>query len=61
MIKFGSRTELYIAKHLEPQVVVRIGQAVNGAADVIATTKAPIHAATTSVVPETSPATAHGR
>jgi phosphatidylserine decarboxylase len=55
MIKFGSRTELYIAKHLEPQVVVRIGQAVNGAADVIANTKAPIHAATTTVVQEPAP------
>src|SRR6266850_2394561 len=59
MIKFGSRTELYIAKHLEPQVMVRIGQAVNGAADVIATTKAPIHAATTTIVAEPAPATAN--
>jgi phosphatidylserine decarboxylase len=59
MIKFGSRTELYIAKHLNPQVVVRIGQGVSGAADVIATTKAPIHSATTTVVPEPSPATAN--
>jgi phosphatidylserine decarboxylase len=55
MIKFGSRTELYIAKHLQPQVVVRIGQAVNGAADIIATTKAPIHAANTSVAAEPAP------
>src|SRR5882762_5449507 len=59
MIKFGSRTELYIAKHLEPQVMVRIGQAVNGAADVIATTKEPIHAATTTIVAEPAPATAN--
>jgi len=54
MIKFGSRTELYIARHLAPQVVVRIGQAVNGAADVIATTQAPIHSATTTVVPDSA-------
>ena len=59
MIKFGSRTELYIARHLNPQVVVRIGQAVNGAADVIATTQAPIHSATTTVVAEPSGATAN--
>src|SRR5436305_3272000 len=58
MIKFGSRTELYIAKHLQPQVVVRIGQTVHGAADVIATTTAPIHAATTTVVAEPAPAAA---
>jgi len=58
MIKFGSRTELYIAKHLNPQVVVRIGQMVNGAADVIATTNAPIHAATTTIVAEPTPAAA---
>lgn len=56
MIKFGSRTELYIARHLNPQVVVRVGQGVSGAADVIATTQAPIHAATTSV--EAAPAAA---
>ena len=54
MIKFGSRTELYIAKHLEPQVVVRVGQAVNGAADVIATVKQAVHAAKASVVEQTA-------
>jgi len=59
MIKFGSRTELYIAKHLQPQVVVKIGQAVSGAADAIANTKAPIPAATTTVVAEPSPAAAN--
>jgi phosphatidylserine decarboxylase len=36
MIKFGSRTELYIPKRLEPQVMVQVGQKVRGAADVIA-------------------------
>ena len=58
MIKFGSRTELYIARHLNPQVVVRVGQGVSGAADVIATTQAPIHSTTTAVA-EPSPATAN--
>ena len=58
MIKFGSRTELYIARHLAPQVVVRVGQGVSGAADVIATTQAPIHTAST-VVSNSSPATAN--
>lgn len=37
MIKFGSRTELYIAKWLEPTVRVSIGQKVRGGADIIAT------------------------
>ncbi len=36
MIKFGSRTELTIAKWLEPTIEVKIGQSVRGAADVIA-------------------------
>jgi phosphatidylserine decarboxylase len=36
MIKFGSRTEVTIAKWLEPKISVEIGQSVRGAADVIA-------------------------
>jgi len=36
MIKFGSRTELVIAKWLQPQIKVSIGQMVHGAADIIA-------------------------
>jgi phosphatidylserine decarboxylase len=43
MIKFGSRTELTIAKWLEPTVTVRAGQTVRGAADVIATLGKPLH------------------
>lgn len=35
MIKFGSRTELTVPKWLEPQVQVKVGQTVRGAADVI--------------------------
>jgi phosphatidylserine decarboxylase len=43
MIKFGSRTELYIAKSLAPDVKVAIGQAVRGGADIIAVLGNPIH------------------
>jgi phosphatidylserine decarboxylase len=43
MIKFGSRTELYIPLRLEPKIVVEIGQPVRGAADVIARLGVPIH------------------
>jgi phosphatidylserine decarboxylase len=43
MIKFGSRTELYIPAWLKPQVKVEIGQTVRGAADVIAVLGNPIH------------------
>jgi phosphatidylserine decarboxylase len=42
MIKFGSRTELTIAQWLDPQIAVRVGQPVRGAADVIATLGKPI-------------------
>jgi phosphatidylserine decarboxylase len=42
MIKFGSRTELTIAKWLEPTIQVKIGQSVRGAADVIAVLGKPI-------------------
>jgi phosphatidylserine decarboxylase len=43
MIKFGSRTELTVPKWLEPQVQVKVGQTVRGAADVIFTLGKPIH------------------
>lgn len=36
MIKFGSRTELYISAKLKPRATVQIGQSVRGAGDVIA-------------------------
>jgi phosphatidylserine decarboxylase len=49
MIKFGSRTELTIAKRLEPTVRVQVGQPVRGAADVIATLGKPIHTLATRV------------
>jgi phosphatidylserine decarboxylase len=43
MIKFGSRTELYIPRWLEPRIQVSVGQTVRGAADVIAVLGQPIH------------------
>jgi phosphatidylserine decarboxylase len=43
MIKFGSRTEVTMAKFLEPEIKVTVGQTVRGAADVIALLKNPIH------------------
>jgi phosphatidylserine decarboxylase len=43
MIKFGSRTELTIAKWLAPEVKVKEGQSVRGASDVIAILGQPIH------------------
>jgi phosphatidylserine decarboxylase len=46
MIKFGSRTELYIPKRLEPVVKVTVGQKVRGATDVIALLGKPIHTRT---------------
>jgi phosphatidylserine decarboxylase len=44
MIKFGSRTELVIPNWLQPEIRVKVGQPVRGAADVIATLGTPIHA-----------------
>lgn len=43
MIKFGSRTELTVPKWIEPQVQVKVGQPVRGAADVIFKLGKPIH------------------
>jgi phosphatidylserine decarboxylase len=36
MIKFGSRTELYLPKRLKPRVTVQVGQKVSGASIVVA-------------------------
>jgi phosphatidylserine decarboxylase len=44
MIKFGSRTELYIPLWLKPRLKVTVGQTVRGAADVVAVLENPIHA-----------------
>jgi phosphatidylserine decarboxylase len=49
MIKFGSRTELYIPRRLEPVVKVSVGQKVRGAADVLAILGKPIHTRTHGV------------
>jgi phosphatidylserine decarboxylase len=46
MIKFGSRTELYIPKWMKPEVRVKVGQAVRGASDVIAVLGEGIHTMT---------------
>ena len=43
MIKFGSRTELYIPAWLKPEIRVKQGQVVRGAADIIAHLGNPIH------------------
>jgi phosphatidylserine decarboxylase len=43
MIKFGSRTELYIASWLEPQVQVSVGQPVRAGSDIVAVLGRPIH------------------
>src|SRR5205823_3443668 len=43
MIKFGSRTELYVPMWLEPAAKVQVGQSVRGAADIIVALGKPIH------------------
>src|SRR5262249_33195653 len=43
MIKFGSRTELSIPRWLAPEVLVKEGQKVRGAADLMARLGNPIH------------------
>ncbi|MDB5323332.1 MAG: phosphatidylserine decarboxylase [Phycisphaerales bacterium] len=42
MIKFGSRTELYIPKRLEPNVLVQVGAKVQGGMQILATVNRPI-------------------
>lgn len=48
MIKFGSRTELTIPKWLEPEILVKVGQNVRGAADIIAKLGQPMHTIVTT-------------
>jgi phosphatidylserine decarboxylase len=55
MIKFGSRTELTIAKWLEPKIEVEVGQNVLGGADVIATLGKPIHTEESAASEELEP------
>jgi phosphatidylserine decarboxylase len=55
MIKFGSRTELTIAKWLQPRISVRVGQNVRGAADVIAVLENAIHAHAPAPMDELQP------
>ena len=58
MIKFGSRTELYLPKRLEPQVLVQVGAKVQGALHVLATVNKPIAIPTllTRPAPKAAPA-----
>ena len=49
MIKFGSRTELYVPKWMEPQVKVQVGQKLRGASDVVVVLGKPIHTETVVV------------
>lgn len=52
MIKFGSRTELYVPKWLDPDVQVQVGQKVRGGADVVAILRKPIQ---TEIKPKEDP------
>ena len=49
MIKFGSRTELYVPKWMEPTVKVKVGQKVRGASDVLVVLGKPVHTVATVV------------
>ncbi len=42
MIKFGSRTELYLPEWLKPRIQVKVGQSVRGGADIVAILDEPI-------------------
>jgi phosphatidylserine decarboxylase len=55
MIKFGSRTEITLAKFLDPQIKVKVGQTVRGAADVIALLGHPILTSAPQSGPELEP------
>jgi len=56
MIKFGSRTEVTLARFLDPQIKVTVGQSVRGAADIIALLGNPIQTISKSdVSPELEP------
>ncbi len=59
MIKFGSRTELYVPKWMEPQVRVTVGQKVRGASDVLVVVGKPIHTETRVVDDEEVEALTH--
>ncbi len=53
MIKFGSRTELYIPKRLDPQVKVKKGDKVRGGLDIVATVNKTIEFGTISTATPT--------
>jgi phosphatidylserine decarboxylase len=58
MIKFGSRTELYIPKRLAPTVLIKQGTKVRGGVDVLATVNRDIACSAASAAPAGSPAPA---
>jgi phosphatidylserine decarboxylase len=55
MIKFGSRTELTIPKWMQPDVKVKVGDTVRGAADIIAILNQGIHTRAAAVDQESEP------
>jgi phosphatidylserine decarboxylase len=55
MIKFGSRTELYLPLWLKPRINVQVGQAVRGATDVVAILGEPIHTERPVIDPDVEP------
>jgi phosphatidylserine decarboxylase len=54
MMKFGSRTELFIPTRLKPEVKVAVGQKVHGALDIIAVLHNPASMTATSTAGSTS-------
>jgi phosphatidylserine decarboxylase len=58
MIKFGSRTELYIPKRLAPTVLIKQGTKVRGGVDIIATVNRDISCSAANAAPAGSPAPA---
>jgi phosphatidylserine decarboxylase len=62
MIKFGSRTELYIPKRLEPNVLIKSGTKVRGGVDILATVNRDIACAAAGPVntPTSAPGPAVG-
>jgi phosphatidylserine decarboxylase len=58
MIKFGSRTELYIPKRLAPTVLIKQGTKVRGGVDILATVNRDISCSVSGAAPAGSPAAA---
>lgn len=56
MIKFGSRTELYLPKRLDPQVLTKVGDKVQGGLTILATVHKPISIPPPAPMGPTTPA-----